>query len=77
MSTVVPQFTNLLCFMIWGQMAAFVFVWGRWPWLCLSSDVAFTNGSKIFAEHFVYQLNCLQTEAFVNRGVTALDSSHL
>lgn len=37
--TVVSRFMNWICFLIWGKMAAFIFVWGRWPWLCLSPNV--------------------------------------
>lgn len=47
-NTVGPWFTNLICFTIWGMIDVFVFVWGRWQWSCLSPDVEFVNGRKVF-----------------------------
>lgn len=52
-------------FMMWGKMIAFVFVWGRWLWSCLSPDVEFVRGRKfcwtlLFGNWIVYK------QAFMN-----------
>lgn len=61
---------NLICFMIWEKMTAFVFVWGGQPWSCLSTSAEFSDGRETSPKAFVCEANYLQIKEFANQAIT-------
>lgn len=60
---------DLICFMIRGKMAVFMFVWEGWQ-QCLSPNVEFVNSRQILSNTSICEQNCLQIEAFVSQSIT-------
>lgn len=62
-----PRFTNLICFKIWGEMAAFVFAREKVTAVGFVTPCGVQEQKQNFAQCF-----CLGTKLFANRSICKL-----
>lgn len=69
LNTVVPGLTDVICFMILGKMTAICVCVGKMAVVVLITQWGACGWKQNFVEHFCLRTD-LETEAFVNQGIT-------